>query len=309
MEYAISQQNYMDSVHISDAIKCDKEWKNSLYTPLQSQLEKSLKKHNGGYDQFVYIGPGPLAPIVERDTDCFAEINKYKNIVLLDLSETYLFQAKKKLSAMFPGKTITCHTYDVTNGLSDIFYRLITSLLKCDNSYLSNISYLEDNFDTILNGMNPPRCKLPVYGADYIYSELVATYTGVPALFDFESKLNKLNGESDCLLDRILPLWQSYNELVFRHHVNSLGEMLAYGGHTSIATDVEKIYVNKSIENVNGFNNENYIPTSCWDNLKLKYCNEDTMWDDSGNHKYDESTHINTLAHLHRVGFYTYEKQ
>ncbi|NMR27147.1 hypothetical protein HH219_16680 [Pseudoalteromonas sp. NEC-BIFX-2020_015] len=308
MNYQNAQLSYMQNVHISDTNLCEDAWKISLYAPLQKQLSKSLASQPCK-NSFVYIGCGPLAPIIEKGTPCFSEIEKYNRIILLDISETYLLQAKKRLSKLFPDKDISFHTYDITNGLSEVFYNLITSLFNGNSStFLDRVEYLNSNFEEIINRLSPDINFPPIVGASYIYSELVATYTGIPALFDCESELSKNTENVELLLAHIFPLWQIYNERIFSYHLSDLGRMLAAKGKISVATDVEKIYCQNNCDDIASFRKVDYPITSSIEGVSIKSFDQEIMWDDSGQHKYNQSVHLNTLAHVHRVGFYSYEK-
>ncbi len=306
MDYQSAQFKYMTDVHISDANLCEEVWKTSLYTPLQEKLAKSLSALPCK-ETFVYIGCGPLAPIIEKGTSCFKEIAQFEQIVLIDISETYLYQAKARLSKLFPDKVISYYVYDITNGLSEVFYKLVTSLLNGNQStFIDRLNYLQENFELIMGRLLPDKILLPISNASYIYSELVATYTGIPALFECELKLNKYDENVEESVARIFPLWQIYNERIFSYHVSNLTDMINKSGVISIATDIEKIYLNKDVEDVSSFREAAFPLDTCVEKSGMKYFNQEIMWDDSGNHKYDKSAHLNTSAHVHRVGFYSY---
>jgi hypothetical protein len=308
MDYKSAQLKYMTDIHMSDASLCEEIWKTSLYEPLRERLSQSLQAQTCK-EKFVYIGCGPLAPIIEEGTQCFREISKFDQIVLVDISETYLLQAKSRLDQIFSDKTISYYVYDITNGLSEVFYKLITSLLHGGKStFIDRVGYLKENFEQIINRIAPDQVAPPVSDASYIYSELVATYTGIPALFDCEHMLTAYGVDVKPLMERIFPFWQAYNERVYSYHVSNLSEMVSVSGVVSVATDIEKIYLKDDINNVGSFSDINFPMTFDIEGLKVKDFDKETMWDDSGSHKYDQSAHINTSAHLHRIGSYTYEK-
>lgn len=308
MDYKSAQLKYMTDIHISDANLCEDIWKTSLYEPLRERLTQSLQAQSCK-EIFVYIGCGPLAPIIEEGTQCFREIAKFDRIVLIDISETYLLQAQSRLDQLFSDKVISYYVYDITNGLSEVFYKLITSLLHGDKStFIDRTGYLKENFEQIINRIAPDQTLAPVLNASYIYSELVATYTGIPALFDYELKLTEYGEDVKPLIKEIYPIWQAYNERIYSYHVSDLAEMVSASGVISVATDIEKIYLNDDVNDVGSFRDINFPIAFDAEELKIKYFDQETMWDDSGNHKYDQSAHINTSAHLHRIGSYTYEK-
>jgi hypothetical protein len=308
MDYESSQLKYMADVHITDAMLYSDVWDVSLYDPLRTKLLKSLMGE-GDKENFVYIGCGPLAPIIQEGTEVFDEISKFEKIVLIDISESYLSQAKGRLEEIFSLKEITCCVYDITHGMSEFFYRLMLSLSKGDSSgFVDRVGYLRDVFFQVINRFFYDSYPLPVSNSSFIYSELVATYTGIPALFDCEVQLARYEVDVKSLVEEVLPVWQMYNEKVYKHHILDLTKMIGETGRIMIATDIEKIYLENNFSPVSSFTKIDFPTDLVIEDFNIKYFDQDIMWDDSGSHKFDESAQMNISAHVHRIGAYTYER-
>lgn len=299
----------MDDIYIADSKRCALSWNDSLYRPLQSLLYNSLQSFNQSRDIFVYIGCGPNAPIFDAEDHCLQEIAQFKKIILLDISEQYLAQAQQKALQCFSDKVIECYVYDITNGLCNFFYQELMSIFISDkarnNTITKNhLAILEKNIrDNIQE-----RIFFPIKECCYIYSELVATYTGIPAIYDFEMRLNQIQDSQNKTMDFIYDLWKIYNEYIYLFHLKDLSNFTRQEGRITIATDIEKIYIENNYDSIPSFRNVDFIPQQHFSKNKLIYKNHNIIWDDSDLEKYDALAHNNTLPHLHRVGFYTYEK-
>ena len=286
--YASMQEKYMDEIHIAESAKYADVWGQSLYQPMHQKLLEFIETTATKYNDFAYIGCGPNAPLFYTDLG-IKIINKFENITLIDLSKRYLRTAQFKGECLFPKinmQTIAC---DITGGLGDLFTE------KIINSARNQIAPGSLSLPSILKG------NLPANSYDCIYSELVATYTGVPALKYFEEKCRAKEDLQNCL-----NVWQGYNDKVVKLHIADMYNALRNHGISFLATDIEKRYKNNHFPCVAAVTKKSLSRPSI--NFYPSYLNEDIIWDDTSLDKYNRSTETSTFPHYHIVGCYGYKK-
>lgn len=283
--YEAEQERYMDHVHVPDS--SSQQWESTLYGPLRQQVAPLLERAiTAGARSFGYIGPGPSAPLVVGPR-MQRLVRRLSHVTLFDISKRYLRDATTRLAALGMTASTTPIVHDITHGNSTRFHTWVHRHLAAfaNGEKVSAFQYNEPQ----LHGENAE------LRFDFIYSELVATYTGVPAIFSFEQETGLLAEQNDLLL----MAWQQYNEAAVSAHLSELLTWAAPGGTVVVATDVEKVHLGKGVSPISSFHSLN--PLS--EHGRLTSHDESIMWDDTAAHEHKTAYF---RPHHHRVGVYVY---
>jgi len=300
MEYGISQETYMDTIHIPDSKS--KKWNDTLYSPIQNSIKNILDKDLvGNKNTMVYIGPGPDSPLFNGNKESNNIIGRFSKVILLDLSKKYLEKSKQTLEEKYKNTEFVVYPYDITHGLSNKFYNLVRYIISERDDYDIIIQLIDREYKTIINESNALYDILKNEKIDFAYSEMVATYTGVPSLYEYEKNTKSPFDDNKCLLD----IWKYYNDKVATFHFENMLNLVSVDGLVSIVTDIEKIFTSEDKKIISVFSNGNPLKNINVFANKI-FIDENILWDDTVRH--DNEFLASIEPHLHRVGLYAYSR-
>ncbi len=279
--YQSDQEKYMDSFHVPDS--CSSQWEDTLYCPLRTRIIPLIRDSlEAGATSFAYVGPGPKTPLTENQ-EIQTLLSCFRRVVLYDISKRYLEQAKARVKPFIDRNAmLETKVHDVTRGLGEHFHDWLYKYKRNRKYPYFNLSHIPSN-------------HFVEEKIDLVYSELVATYTGVPALFSFEQR-TKLFIED---FPELIESWQYYNRHVASNHIDELLSWLRPNGNVVVATDIEKRYIGSPERSILSFGDSNPLRKS----TRLIDLDETIMWDDTLVHQQKTSSF---RPHHHLVGFYVY---
>ena len=195
--YVTAQESYMDTIHLPDSNQAKNNWEETLYRPLR-YFVKSTRLESNNTPSLLYVGCGPNAPLLtSTESEDLEFYRRFKNICLSDYSERYLQDSHDKITTRYPVANVLTTHHDITQGLSTLFFNLISTILNNpsdEKRIINQLNFIEKNISFISDAvfadrLNEPRTTEEKY--DLICSEMVATYTGIPTLVFIEKTLSE----------------------------------------------------------------------------------------------------------------------
>jgi len=267
--YVELQEEYMNDIHLPDFKAADELWDTTLYKPLQEYLGALLDTlESTRSTTFVYIGAGPEAPLLFNKMHKLKIVSRIDNLLLVDISTRFLKKAEEKVRRAYSKLNVKTACIDITGGIGKIFSDDLVALVEESDTLLDlkeringlTIYTRQDNKSDILvsNSIDIPDNALKV--GDIVYSELLATFTGTPAMFKLEKNIVRkfgisVNSQRDWVETKaeLQSLWQRYNEIAYLYQLSIMARLVKRDGLLAIATDTEKRFEDPSIVSIFSF--------------------------------------------------------
>lgn len=274
------QEGYMD-VHESDYRQASAVWNSSLYAPLQRNMRRLLELTEASDLHFVYVAPGPRAPLFDDETFRDLAKQKIRRITLIDISSRILKESESKLRKMFSDIEIDTFELDLTDGLAHSYAR---SLHDGNESWK----------------MKLPMSAVPSLNADIVYSEMMATFTGVAALLEKEKRDGPIS-------DELLRDWQQFNEASVQRQAAFIARsLLKPKGQLVIATDVKKIFDDQNQETIDAFDLNGFPVLDQYQQQLGPWDSKEIFWRDELTNENGELK--SRYSHYHLVEFRVYAR-
>lgn len=312
--YSKKQEEYMDNIHLPDSA-CNSKWEDTLYNPLRGNIDDLLK--NSSTDSILYIGCGPDAPLFNCNLNKRSTLNNLNKITFSDISLKYLKDCKTKMNGL--RKKLKYVQEDITQGLAEYYFFIMKRIFKYCDSAADLQTKLEDANKSITFLLDNYPCDSDDLNNDlyhFIYSEMVATYTGIPTITFCEKELKQLRSkgfisheDAESLNKLVLEIWRKYNDKVLENHITNLTTRLKPNGIIVIATDIEKVFDDPAIESISSINTQ--LSKLIFNDIQpITSLNADDFieWDDSIR---NDNLNINSPSlkpHFHKVVTLAYKK-
>lgn len=247
-----ANHQYMVNIQEPDYQKFKAHWERTLYEPLRQEVKKQLG--TGTKLRMAYAAPGYRAPAISAST-----FNYLDELLLLDIDEGILDAAKKFLQQHFKTKIRNLLTLeiDLLGSLAEKFYSLCIEAMdpeRLKSQWLGEFpSYVAASLQEITDShvIEIPSSLAGRY--DLVYSEMLASYCGLPAYIMAESKLFNylITTEQDeeqarnryrQLVTFLRRAWVTFNDLSYRLQLIVLAKLARPGGKILIATDTVKVF-------------------------------------------------------------------
>ncbi|HXB92722.1 MAG TPA: SIR2 family protein [Puia sp.] len=276
-DYKAIQQRYLDNVHIPDYGWFSEPWEQSLYGKLRLKVLEVLqnsKQYPSQKLSFLYLAPGPHAPLFSNNYDVQKEFKKIiGSIALIDILPGVIISATSNLNLVFNNSNIGISSLveDFTGGCGDRFCRVLNDLVSSSSdtaALLAKVSgtdellqriFPADLFSTITPLVAGRIAAIrPSAGFDVVYSEMVASFMGTAPIMGFRSAvfLKFSSAGFDCLkpiMDATDLLWRRFNDFAYDLHLHILSELARPGGTILVATDIKKLFDAQNIASSNSF--------------------------------------------------------
>ena len=268
---------------------------------------------------FIYIGVGSYAPLFQNQQVIERLKDRLHEITLIDISEEALISSKKTVSEKFPLAKVNSVVADVTRGLAQSFNMFIDRLFeKLQRATLTVNDYNFIIEDVQLHKNNPSLAAIfeshKINKGDFIYSEMVATFTGTPTMYSVEKRFEKLAGTIDRekienFLKNARTLWQKFNDQSFTIQIENYASLITGAGILAIAGDTDKIFDDNKQPSISTFfaQKKNFPEIKHGQNIVFKYSYSPILWRDISDDKNIESAVAAHESHSHRVIFNVYD--
>jgi hypothetical protein len=315
--YLSLQERYLSLIHVPDFDAFSSAWESTLYEPLRENVLNTIDRE-GQNMKLAYIGPGPHAPLFNDAGMNKRIIDNVSSIHLMDISDQVLRVAEEHVRRHID-RPITAETADVTCGEGDHLCRLLSELVA-----LKSMDDIRVALDDVLSRPLPRHSLKPSRKADlgepfdFAYSEMVASFTGTPALMAAETRIRRKFRNPDAeamsaVLTRLRLLWQRFNELSYKVQLDFMASILRPGGLMVLAFDTEKVFSDSFHSTVFTFTSSDAPQPDDGAHLKAdpKYVYEEIWWNDhpfsfSGEFSGPSADYF--LKHKHRVKLIAYRR-
>lgn len=283
---------YNERIHGPDANHpvAKVRWEKTLHKPLRANMAQIVKNVSRGKKiSMAYIGVGNAPLFRIGDPNTLRILNQLKKLYIFDVSKSQLAEGLANIRKVADSYgieiQIEASLLDVTAGFANEYLKSLVSIVDSSSS-MAEVSQ-QMNGNSVLERMREPSLSnlgLPS-GIDLIYSEMVATFPGIPANIQFENKLReKFAGRRD--FDQLWPgiekrlhsFFQKFNDLSLQVQARVMSAMGQSGSHLAIATDTTKIYDNPGLPSLFSFTTT-HMPAIL--DLIPKWIGEGIKWDDS----------------------------
>jgi hypothetical protein len=319
--YRPLHQKYITSVHSPDYQNFSMYWEDTLYKELRGTIVPLVE---GKKNRFGYIGPGAHAPFFSDAESNGRLEGKIEKIFMIDVLRDTLEHARKSLSNFWKSMPTSLMEYDITGGLGDRWCLFLRSLLK-----VGSLKAMEDLSEEHLNTRNAWQFETPVAEipeADrvhFLFSEMVASFTGTPPLMAFHRALKDGYGKnpSSADLDLIAKIlrtvkiaWQRFNDSSYQKQMFLSSSLLMPEGQLVVVVDTEKVFQAPGKERLESFFDYSLLRKNQNGNLKFEDKTIKSIW--WNDHPYGippekegmeietekvEMEDDNFLTHLHKV--------
>jgi hypothetical protein len=326
--YGRLQDQYTAFIQMQDYGSFSQEWEDTLYQPLRAFTIPMLDRCPPG-TRFAYVAPGPHAPLFNDSEQNRRIDDNIGEIVLIDISRSVLRMAKWHIQQHWKNRSasiVECK-FDVTGDAGSEWAGVLGKLLAAGtlneigsalDSLLAPGRYIGTSDDGWSAATGWDQLGGPF---DFIYSEMIASFTGTAPLMAFETLTRRIFAQDNALdhavvriRDKVRLLWQRYNEVVYQQQLRLLARQLAPGGTMVVAFDVEKKYLDSRRPSVYSFTGG--TPPKLPSDLGLRMSRDtgNPIWwldhpeafavtENTGGHEDDYF-----LPHHHRVEVLVYEK-
>jgi hypothetical protein len=326
-DYASLNRRYTAGIHIPDYNIFTDAWDRTLYGPLRNCVGALLERDAKDV-RFLYIGPGPHAPLFAASGGKY--LDKVGELILVDIDRRALQMAAQDLTRGFKVNVKTCET-DITCGAGAQLTTYLKSLLGRANS-LVDVSNALSDLGALNKIMSQANANEP---SDYlrraftkssiasdvnlVYSEMVASFTGTAPVMAFDTAMRRKFSEETRVhpalfvkvLKELRELWQRYNDWVYEVQLSALSGVTADGGMIAVATDTRKEFKERTRGSILSFTQAD-LPQM--DLSKIGLCEVRRQYLTWSDHTSNFPASVEGLdvdyflAHSHPVHFVVYKK-
>lgn len=229
------------------------KWETTLSRPLRQNMREIIRRLPGKNLKMSYIGVGN-APLFNIKDPLTREIlGSVKELHIYDISQAQLEIGLKKIQTLIEAlgvsTTVHPHILDVTSGYASEYFKLLGDAVDHAHSMPELLEIL--NSKNLISQMQIPEVQNRdlMINADLIYSEMVATFPGIPTNIQFENRVREKFGKSPNfdnswhgVSKRLHVLFQQFNYRSVQVQAQLMRSMGRSGSIVAIATDIAKIY-------------------------------------------------------------------
>jgi len=299
-DYPRLQECYNARIHAIDYGAFADSWERSLYSPIRAFVTDELSSV-GEWGDLLYCAPGAHAPLL-AETEFPSLARCFRRIALVDIDRRALNAAAALIGRFNPATEIETHVFDFSGEfgqrLSDIYADAleVTEARMVAERLITRRTLVRNVFDTGTLPSAAGEWTVNKGAPCAVVSEMMAAFTGTPALLAFRSELFRRFGSGEdeasvaAALQRAGALWQSFNDGFLESHLEFLRSLIGANDEIILVLDTDKVFEDPHRECINSFSGAHSLDEAIY-KAQLRVRREaTTAWND---HPID----LETLVH------------
>lgn len=263
--YGSAHERYSALIHDPDSKDFAAEWEASLYGPVRRIVREALRRgRRGKKADLLYCAPGAHAPLLSSPSKGESLCGQLATVSLADIDYSALIAAARKVAGVAPHIAIRSAAVDFTGGLGQRLVDVLRSALEAadDLEALERTLASADEISDVLFAPAVLNQAKEVLNSAFdqagirsehglAVSEMVASFTGVPAWMAFRSAVLAAFPDSDphaiakCL-NAAWDLLRAYNRRFLQLHLETLVARTSRGGSVVVVFDATKRFDEES---------------------------------------------------------------
>jgi hypothetical protein len=263
--YSLAHERYSALIHDPDSKVFAAEWEASLYGPVRRIVNEVLWR--GRRDKkadLLYCAPGAHAPLLSSPSEGESLCGQLATVSLADIDYSALIAAARTVAGVAPHAAIRSAAVDFTGGLGQRFVDVLRSALEAADDLkalertlasaeeISDVLFTPAVLDQAKEVLNSTFDQAGIGSEhDLAVSEMVGSFTGVPAWMAFRSAVLAAFPDSDThaiakCMNAAWDLLRAYNRRFLQFHLEALASRTARGGVVVAVFDATKRFDEES---------------------------------------------------------------
>jgi hypothetical protein len=238
---------YTQTIHSPDCVAFHEFWERTLYQPVRDLVLRFAPRNRF---RLLYVGPGPHVPLLAGEGSRVAQ--RVREISLIDIDDRVLSAAERSARALGIQEVRT-EKYDITEGAGGQLARTLENIAQGDDgdTMMMRLKETSGQMRSWFSS-SPPRTLSTKQLADAAVSEMVASFTAVPSLMAFRSRVggivDGMKEEDRGRFETTLALLcATFNEIVFKRHLAWLARRVRPEGRVIVVADTAKVFQQEDV--------------------------------------------------------------